>query len=229
MNSYNQLKNNTMSKTKKKATKVAAKKTPAKKAAKKAVKKSPAKKTAAKKVAPKKAVKAPAKKAAPKKVAKASVKKAAPKKAVVVKKPTAKKAKTADVKDVKVKLHEYKGILVIETVNPQKKHSDFIPSGDGRFGCVLAKCDPTTLGISKEAFALLSKVKRGRDSLGDLDIFKANDNQVVFGWIGGVFALQDPKQSTGSREYDPSLLTGKYKEIANEAPKGAKEAIDSSK
>jgi len=73
---------------------------------------------------------------------------------------------------------------------------------------------------------LLKKISKGSDGLGDPDIFGDNESNVVFGWIGGVFALKDPKHCEGSRDYNPSLLDGVCTVIENVTAEGAVEAID---
>jgi hypothetical protein len=130
--------------------------------------------------------------------------------------------------NVKVKVTEYKGYIVIETVNPTEKHKDFLPAGGSNLGCILSHCSKDNLGISKEGFELLGKVRRGRDDLGEIDIFGAQGANVIFGWLGGAYKIANPKDSecTGSNSYDASLLKGNYSEIENEAPQGAKEAIE---
>ena len=38
---------------------------------------------------------------------------------------------------MKVKLHAYKGCLIIETLDPEVEHPDWTPFGPGRVGCVI--------------------------------------------------------------------------------------------
>ena len=126
--------------------------------------------------------------------------------------------------NLKVKATEYKGILVFETLRPEEGQTeDFVPAGDGRIGCVLV--DSTKLGVSPEAMELLKQVRRSGDDLGDPDVFKSG-NKVVFGWLGGVFAIKHPDHCEGSSTYDANLLERVCQTIENEPPQGAKEAID---
>ena len=128
-------------------------------------------------------------------------------------------------KNLKVKLTAYKGQLIIETQNTENTDPDFVPAGEGRFGCVLSN-SKKKLGISKEAMGLLKEIKRGNDGLGDVDAFESGNGNVVFGWIGGQLTITDPKEAVGSREYDTNLLEKNSVRIENEVPEGAMEAID---
>jgi hypothetical protein len=76
------------------------------------------------------------------------------------------------------------------------------PSQPGQLGFVV---DANSVDIQPEALELLNKIKKGHDSLGDIDVFSAGD-KVVFSWLGGPLSLIDPKSATGSRDYNTSTL-----------------------
>jgi hypothetical protein len=129
-------------------------------------------------------------------------------------------------KDLKVKVTEYRGFLVFETLRPEEgQTSDFFPAGGSSFGCILGDC--AKLGVSQEALDILkNKINRGSDDLGDPDIFSSGD-KVVFGWIGGPYAIKLPETCEGSNSYNASLLDGVCHIVENETSEGAMEAIDS--
>lgn len=76
------------------------------------------------------------------------------------------------------------------------------PSQPGELGFVV---DASFVDIQPEALELLKEIKKGRDSIGDVDVFQAGD-KVIFGWLGGPLCLLDPKKASGSRDYNTSLL-----------------------
>jgi hypothetical protein len=76
------------------------------------------------------------------------------------------------------------------------------PSQPGQLGFVV---DASFVDIQPEALEILKQIKKGRDSLGDIDVFQAGD-KVVFSWLGGQLNLLDPKRVSGSRDYNPSTL-----------------------
>jgi hypothetical protein len=77
------------------------------------------------------------------------------------------------------------------------------PEG-GNFGCVV---DGSQVEISEETLQLLKNIPKGHDSLGEIDVFKADDGRVIFGWIGGYMTAFPARNAEASREYDPKLLT----------------------
>lgn len=117
----------------------------------------------------------------------------------------------------------YKGIIVCELLATASIKGEVTTSLDnsGVFGQVIHDT-AKNLGVSAEALALLKSLPRGRDSLGDIDWFRTNDGRASFGWIGGPYAIKDPKQCEGSRQYE--VLA--HVVIPNDVPEGAKEAID---
>jgi hypothetical protein len=75
---------------------------------------------------------------------------------------------------------------------------------NGSLGCV---CHATKIKISKEALDLLKTIPRGHDSLGEINVFKDSEGNVIFGWFGGYLKAFVPSDIETSRDYDPSLLT----------------------
>jgi hypothetical protein len=77
--------------------------------------------------------------------------------------------------------------------------------------------------FSPEAIETLKKVRVGRDSLGDIDCFKADDGMVVFSFLGGPWSMIDPAESEAARGTDFSLVTATE---GVEVPEDFKQAID---
>jgi len=94
---------------------------------------------------------------------------------------------------LKVRVTEYKGSLIIETLNPMDFDEDFVPNGQGRIGCSLT--NNARLGISVEAIALMKTYKRVGDVIGDL-----MGEEDSFTWIGGPKRLVE-KGSTVCRYF----------------------------
>ena len=124
---------------------------------------------------------------------------------------------------LKVKLYAYRSVLIIETVDPEKDYPGWTPAGGSRIGCVLADTK-ASLGVSHEAMVWLKSVKRGRDSIGDVDWWKCNDGTYAFGWLGGPLALKPLEGCTTSRQFD----IGKEHciPIPNNPPAEAMQAVD---
>lgn len=95
----------------------------------------------------------------------------------------------------------YKGIVGIQA-NPESPALIAKPEG-GSFGCV---CDASQVNFSQEAIDALKTIKNGHDDLGDVDVFKAGDDKVIFGWMGGYMRVVKPEDSEGSRDCDFGLL-----------------------
>ncbi len=100
----------------------------------------------------------------------------------------------------KTKVFAYKGMIGIEC-DPESDALIAKP-GNGNIGCV---CDASKIDISEDALKLLRQIKRGRHSLGEIDVYKTND-LVIFGWLGGYLKAFKPHNVETSREYDPSVL-----------------------
>lgn len=120
------------------------------------------------------------------------------------------------------KITAHRGILVFDLLATES--SDEVATSldrPGNMGQVIMNT-AKNLGVSAEALQLLRSLKRGHDSLGDIDWFKTRDGQHAFSWLGAPHALKDPKTAETSRQYH----IGGYVAIANEVPEGAKAAID---
>lgn len=82
---------------------------------------------------------------------------------------------------MKVKITEYTGVIVIETLKPEAD-KDFVPVGPGKVGSVLTNTRKH-LGISKKALVLMKKLPVSSDDIGEVDAWKAGDRD-CFGWLG---------------------------------------------
>ena len=118
---------------------------------------------------------------------------------------------------MKTKIFAYKGIVGIES-NPDAEGLLAKPGG-GNIGCVL---NAASAEISQEALDVLKSIPRGRDGLGDIDVFKADDGRVIIGWLGG-YKKVVTKDSETSRDYNPSLLQATENV---EVPEDFKEFVD---
>lgn len=78
------------------------------------------------------------------------------------------------------------------------------PANPGELGFVV---DAEFVDIQPEALELLKKIPKSRDAIGDIDVFKASDDKVIFSWMGGPLNAFNIDEAEGSRDYDPSLLT----------------------
>ena len=103
---------------------------------------------------------------------------------------------------MKTKVFSYKGMIGILSA-PDAEGMIAKPEG-GNFGVVV---DGSQIEISEEALQLLKNVPKGHDSLGDIDVFKADGDKIIFGWIGGYMTAFPARSIEGSRDYDPKLLT----------------------
>lgn len=116
----------------------------------------------------------------------------------------------------------YKGKLVLE-LKVDKSSEEVSTSLDnpGSFGQVIMNTGKN-LGVSAEALALLKTVKSGHDSIGDVDWFVSDQQGDVFGWMGGAFAIKDPRFCESARNF----ALRSHVVIANEPAPGAMEFID---
>lgn len=119
------------------------------------------------------------------------------------------------------KVTAYKEHLIIDTVKPEKTEN-FIPVGNGRIGCVLINTDKL-LGMSKEAFSLMKKLKVNGDAIGDISTWKTTDERNCFSWVGGLKRLVDVKNCECSRD---GIIDIEHIIIENEVPEEAKTVID---
>ena len=91
--------------------------------------------------------------------------------------------------NLKVQITAHEQNLIIETLN-EKEDKNFIPVGPNRLGSVLIETDKF-LGMSKEAADLLKTIKKSHDDIGDICVWKTNDNKDCFSWLGGFKKIID--------------------------------------
>lgn len=136
-----------------------------------------------------------------------------------------KKENSVSEKTIYAEVTAYNDILVIEYKT--EASNDMVTSPydkPGNLGYVIG--DTGHVGISEEAYALLSLVKRSGDAIGDIDIFKLDKGGYAFSTLGGMCSLIDPKMAEGGRTFVVPPLSC-FQVIENNVPEGAKEAIDS--
>lgn len=76
--------------------------------------------------------------------------------------------------------------------------------------------------MSKEAFELVKTIKRGSDSIGDVDWWKCDNGDFAFSWFGGPQALKQANICETSRQF----TVGDFVEIPNDSPEGAIQAVE---
>lgn len=116
----------------------------------------------------------------------------------------------------------YKGKLVLSLLatasNDEVTTTLDNPGVIGQVICNSAK----NVGVSDEAIELLKTIKSGRDAIGDVDWFASDAAGDVFAWLGGPYAIVDPKTAEAARGYQVRT----YAKVPNDVPDGAKVAID---
>ena len=122
--------------------------------------------------------------------------------------------------EIKVKVVEYNGELIIETLKPEQDEN-FTPSGNGRIGCVLINTGKY-LGMSREAWNLIKTFHVSGDCIGDVMTWRCNDGRECFGWIGSVGRRIGPDAEL-SRD---GAVDINFIEIPNELSPNVKDAID---
>jgi len=122
-----------------------------------------------------------------------------------------------NVSGLKVLVTEYKGNIIVDTLEASDFDQDFSPAGGGSIGCTLHETE--RLGMSQEAVNAIKKLKRVGDSIGDF----MNGSSNYFSWIGGEFSIKD-QSCVVSRDF--KMPTG-YIVIDNKTSDKAKEEIDS--
>ena len=121
---------------------------------------------------------------------------------------------------MKVKITEYKGLVVIETLKPEED-AEFIPvTKPGQIGSTLINTGKN-LGISKEALAIMKGFHVSRDDIGEVDAWKAGDKD-CFGWLGAMDRIIGPDAELPNNGWGGIAFI----DIPNETSPGAKEAID---
>lgn len=121
------------------------------------------------------------------------------------------------------KVTAYKGFLVAELQVTKSTENEVTTSLDtSSMGQVIH--DSLNVEMSEAALALIKTIKRGSDSIGDIDCWECNDGKYAFAWFGGPNAIFKPDVITTSRQF----ALGEFNMVENEAPDGAKAAIDAS-
>lgn len=95
------------------------------------------------------------------------------------------------------------------------------PKDAGRLGFVV---DAASVRFSPEAVREFHKIRKSRDAIGDVDVFRVNDGRVVFSWLGGPKKIFQVRDVEGSRTYDPTLITP---DPTVEVPEEFKRYVDS--
>lgn len=87
---------------------------------------------------------------------------------------------------LKVKIVEYKGNIIIETLKPEKD-DNFLPVTEpGKVGSVLKNTEKY-LGISNKAWKIIKSFRRSGDDIGEVMAWNSKDgNNGCFGWLGGL-------------------------------------------
>lgn len=124
---------------------------------------------------------------------------------------------------VHAKITAYKGKIVCELVAKSSIPNEVNTSLDNptTMGQIIHNTEKH-LGVSDEALKLMRTLKRGSDSLGDIDWFETGGGTASFGWLGGPYNIIDAAECEPSRDF--KIL--KYVRIPNDVPDGAKEHID---
>ena len=121
---------------------------------------------------------------------------------------------------MEIKIFAYNGFVGI--MSDPDSDGMIAKPGNGNLGCV---CDASKVKISQEAIELLKTVPKGADDIGDIDVFKADDNRIIISWFGGYYKVIDPKKSEAARDTNFYLLTPATEEV--EVPESFKQFIDS--
>ncbi len=117
---------------------------------------------------------------------------------------------------LKVRVTEYRGSIVVESLESSGFDQDFHPAGAGSIGCSLHNNE--RLGISPEAALAIKNLTRVGDSIGDF----MNGSADYFSWIGGAFSIKD-SNCVVSRDFK---MPKGYVVIDNETSDKAKEEVD---
>lgn len=118
----------------------------------------------------------------------------------------------------------YKDFLIVD-YKTQKSEENIVTPYDnpGNLGYVVL--DVGHVSISKEAHNALSKMRKGSDCIGDIDIFSVNNGNYAFSTFGLDKVMVDVKRATTSRQFVvPNIEL--FQIIENNPPEGAVEAID---
>lgn len=84
--------------------------------------------------------------------------------------------------DLKVKIVEYNGDIIIETLKPEKDDNFHPVTEPGKVGSVLINTGKF-LGISEQAWKIIKGFKRSGDDIGEVMAWKSGKGD-CFGWLG---------------------------------------------
>lgn len=118
---------------------------------------------------------------------------------------------------MKTKVFAHKGFIGI--LSDPKADGLVASPVSGSFGCVIENATEN-VEISEEALKALKTISKGRDSLGEIDVFGDAGGKIIFGWMGGFMSAFKATDVQASREYDPSLL------VATEGVEAPQDFID---
>lgn len=119
---------------------------------------------------------------------------------------------------IKVKIVEYNGNIIVETINPNDFDEDYLAVGQGRYACMLL--NNSRLAISNEAAELIKSMGKTRDVLG---AFVGDESH--FAWCGDVYSVFSSEDKV-CRDFK---MPSGYKTIENEVAQEAKGFIDDKK
>ena len=117
-----------------------------------------------------------------------------------------------------VTVQAVRGYLLIQ--GSDQKHPNWVPAGDGRFGCALLD-SAQYLGVSPEALALLSAIPIGPSTIGDVDWFLSGEKH-VFGWMGNPRKLVQAATARFAR----GSVIGPHAVISNELSAEVQAEVD---
>jgi len=93
--------------------------------------------------------------------------------------------------------------------------------GGGNIGCV---ADASIVDFSQEAIDVMKTIKKNGDAIGDIDVFKADDGKVIFGWFGSYLRPIVPDECEAARGTDLSLISASTEPV--EVPQEFIEFVD---
>ena len=115
-----------------------------------------------------------------------------------------------------IKVFIYDGLIGIQGKNVEQQGMGFV-----------IDTSPEIFKISQEAYDALLTMPKNGGSFAELNTFKADDGKIIFGWMGGPYAMFDPAQMEASRDTDYTLLKEYITEV--EIPQDFKDAVDTMK
>jgi hypothetical protein len=132
----------------------------------------------------------------------------------------------APAEDLVAKVYAYRDWLIMELLKFKSVPGKYTLSDKpGVLGQVIH--GTKQVGVSKEALALLARVGRSRDDIGEIDCFKSSNGNLNFSWLGGGRKLVQvtPGSDLGSSSY-VAPTESDVTVIPNDVPKEAQAAID---